>query len=315
MRLQPLLEAALRGSGQVVFMNNPLTGLLNFVALGWAAWAGGTTWAVALGALLGVLVATALATWLQVESGALRAGLYGFNGMLVGVGLPTFVAPSPVMWTLLVVAAAASVQLTRALARLLDRWGMPGLTFPFVAITWLALLVVQHVSALGAAALPAATLAASAGVPGWMDVARAVPVGVAQVFFVDDTAAGAIFLLGLALHARVAALLAAWGAALGAAGGVLTGADAGAIAHGLWGYAPALTAVAVGCVFMRASPSALLYASGGAIATVMVQGALMALMPATALPPLTFAFVLCTWGCLLVRRRVDLAADDVQRAS
>lgn len=42
-RLPGWLDAALRGSGQVIFMDKPLTGALNFVALFWGAFAGGTT--------------------------------------------------------------------------------------------------------------------------------------------------------------------------------------------------------------------------------------------------------------------------------
>lgn len=42
----PILEfidVVLRGSGQVIFMDNPLTGLLNFVAMFVGAYNGGTT--------------------------------------------------------------------------------------------------------------------------------------------------------------------------------------------------------------------------------------------------------------------------------
>lgn len=308
-----LIDLVLRGSGQVVFMNNPLTGLLNFAALGWAAWAGGTTWAVALGAVLGALVATVAAAWRRADRGTLRAGLYGFNGMLVGVALPTFVAASPGVWLLLVASAALSVWVTVGVARWLGSLRVPGLTFPFIVMTWLALLAAQHGLALQTAAAPPAALAASA--PGWVDAARAVLVGVAQVFFVDDAVAGAIFLLALAAHTPTAALLAASGAALGAVGGLLTGADTAAIVHGQWGYAPALTAIAVGCAYLRTSFVVLLHAAAATAVTVALQGALMVLMPAIGLPPLTFAFVLGTWGCLLVRRRVGFVVDDAQCAS
>ena len=40
---------------------------------------------------------------------ALRAGLYGFNGVLVGLALATFIAPGPLLWVYVVLGAAVSV--------------------------------------------------------------------------------------------------------------------------------------------------------------------------------------------------------------
>ena len=70
----------------------------------------------------------------------------------------------------------------------------------------------------------------------------------------------------------------------------------------MWGNAAALTAPAVGCVFMRASPAALALALGAAALTVAVQAAAFALAGALGGPSLTIAFVLTTWAVLLARR-------------
>ncbi len=273
----PMILATLRGAGQVIFMNSVRTGALNLAAFAWGVWAGGTSWAVVLGALLGTVAATAAARALRLPQGDWRAGLHGFNGTLVGAALPTFLPATPAMWVLLVGACAASAGLARVLGRALQPLGLPGLTFPFIAVTWLALALAH---ALGWAAWPAPQWAAP-GPWGALAAGRAVLVSVAQVFFVDDAGAGALFLLALA-----------WAA----------GADGAAVAHGRWGYAAALTAPAVGCVFMRASPAALALALGAAALTVAVQAAAFALAGALGGPSLTIAFVLTTWAVLLARR-------------
>ena len=77
LRLKAFIAAALRGSGQVVFMPNVWTGLLNFVALGWAAAVGALGWVVVGAAGLGLLVATAFAGCLAADRAALQQGVYG----------------------------------------------------------------------------------------------------------------------------------------------------------------------------------------------------------------------------------------------
>ncbi|ODS92784.1 MAG: hypothetical protein ABS45_06185 [Comamonas sp. SCN 65-56] len=64
--------ALLCGSGQVVFMENALSGALNLLAFAWAAWATGAGWTVLIGAVLGLLVATAFA-WAVARPGSMAS--------------------------------------------------------------------------------------------------------------------------------------------------------------------------------------------------------------------------------------------------
>lgn len=296
------LASSLRGSGQVIFMANPWTGLLNLMAYAWGAWAGGTTWSVALGALMGMLVATAAAGLLAGQEEERRAGLYGFNGLLVGAALPTFLVPTPRVWLLLVLACAASVWVTWGVGRALARWQLPGLTFPFIVTTWVALLAAP-LAGLAPATGAEATLSEPVGAAlGAWGLLRAALVSVAQVFFVDNAVSGALCLLGLALASRRAALLAGGGALLAVGAAQALGGDAGRIVHGLWGYSAVLTAVAVGGVFERPGARTLGWAALATAATVVVQGAAFAPSAWVDVPPLTFPFVVVTWVTLWLLR-------------
>ncbi|GMA77734.1 hypothetical protein GCM10025880_41510 [Methylorubrum aminovorans] len=87
---------------------------------------------------LGVLVATLTARLLDCDAPSVSSGLYGFNGILVGAALPTFIASSPQLWAAIVIGAAASTVVTAAFsATLTDKWGIPGSTGPFVLTGWL----------------------------------------------------------------------------------------------------------------------------------------------------------------------------------
>ena len=46
--------------------------------------------------------ATLTAIWLEADGAALKAGLYGYNGVLVGLALATFLAPGPALWVYVV---------------------------------------------------------------------------------------------------------------------------------------------------------------------------------------------------------------------
>ena len=86
------LRVILRGVGQVFFCCNALTGLIFLIAL----YIGGITAGVA--ATVGVITSTVAAYLLGFSEDDIEAGLYGFNGTLVGPCLFLFVL---VMWMFL----------------------------------------------------------------------------------------------------------------------------------------------------------------------------------------------------------------------
>ena len=91
------IDSNLRGIGQVMFQDNPLSGALFLAAIVWGAVAAGMPQVAICGAIA-VVVATLTAQVLRVDESMLRSGLYGFNGVLVGLALATFIAPGPLLW-------------------------------------------------------------------------------------------------------------------------------------------------------------------------------------------------------------------------
>ena len=148
------IDSNLRGIGQVMFQDNPLSGALFFAAIVWGSIAAGMPQVAICGAIA-VVVATLTAQVLRVDEATLRAGLYGFNGVLVGLALATFIAPGPLLWWYVVLGAAVSVVTMSATANALKALGVPTLTFPFVLVTWLLLLASYGFAGLGGDALPA----------------------------------------------------------------------------------------------------------------------------------------------------------------
>ena len=71
-----VIDSLLRGTGQVMFQNNPITGLPLPVGICINSYKGGST------ALLGLVVATLAAHLLGAEHTLIHNGLFGFNGVL-----------------------------------------------------------------------------------------------------------------------------------------------------------------------------------------------------------------------------------------
>jgi urea transporter len=299
-------DTNLRGSAQVMLQNNPLTGLLFFAGIVWGAVSAGMP-QVAIGALVGLIVATGTAIYIGVDEPSLRSGLYGYNGMLVGVALPTFLTASSLLWAYLVFGAVVSVIVMLAIANLIKTWGVSALTAPFVLTTWLLLLAPHalaglRISGLPQPGFPQVPAAASTLTLGGEWAINAVLFGVSQVFLIGNAITGVIFLAALLVNSIWAAVFALAGSLLAVAVALALGADPNAVAAGLFGFNPVLTAIAIGTVFYTPQTRVAIYAITGAIFAVIVQAALnVAVMP-FGIPTLTAPFVVVTWLFLLPRR-------------
>ncbi|MEV0457606.1 urea transporter [Catellatospora methionotrophica] len=299
------IDTNLRGAGQVMFMNNPITGALILIAVGWGAIAARMP-QVAIGAVVGLIAGTLTAMALRVDTDSLRQGLYGFSPLLTGAAVPTFLDDTPLMWTYLIIGAATTTVVTLALTTVFNTWRVPALTFPFVLTSWFLMLAAYQfrkvsISSLAQPMLPKPVsgdrLDMSAA-----DLATSMLKGVAQVFLIDNWVSGLIILVALAVNSRWAAALAAVGtivATLLAAG---LGADATSVTAGLYGFSAVLTAVALGCVFYHPTWPVLLYALLGTVFTVFVQAALNTALAPIGIPSFTAPFVFATWLFLLPKR-------------
>ncbi len=298
------IDNVLRGSGQVIFMDNPLTGLLNFVAMFVGAMNGGTSYEVAIGSVVGTVASTAMAYIMNANKGNLRAGIYGFNGMLVGACLPTFLEPTALMWIFLVVGSMFSTIVIMAVANFLTPYKMPAFTFPFVLTCWLIMAFSYKVGGMntalgeGTANLAPAMLEdfrAQTGTFGFGDWITSGLVSMSQVWFVADMWAGIIFIVALAVESLWCAGLSTLGAFLAPLVAYACGADIGSITFGLWGFTAALTAPAVGCVFLQPTARNVSLAVFSIIITAVVQGAVAAFLTPMGLPTFTFPFNLTGW--------------------
>ena len=307
------VDSCLRGVGQVCFMNNPITGLLILVAMfvgeAWLCFAG----------VLGLVVSTLSAIVIGMDRGAIRAGLFGFNGVLVGAGLSLFLQPD---WDVLVtvwivVGAFFSTILHAALANVfIGAWAVPPFTLAFNFITLIFLIGALNFAngRVGGLVAPAdaqvtrgdvsTTLRAAADTAAANNlegVVNAILRGISQLFFANSVVAGILIIVGIAVCSRIAAIFALVGSAAGMATGLALGANGVAIYNGLWGFNSFDAALAIGGVFFVLTWRSGVLAVACAVLAALLFGAVASLFTPWGLPALTLPFVFATLAFVLLK--------------
>jgi len=297
-----VVDTLLRGAGQVMFQNNPVTGLLFVAGIWWGAARAGE-WEVGLGAVVGLVVSTCTAWILGFDAQSRGQGIYGFNGILVGAALPSFLHVDARLWVYLVVGAAVSTVVMQAISNIFDTWGVTAMTAPFVITTWFLVLGAFAFANVGDASLPKAALPQPPSTPdydfGVLTTVEILFKNVAQVFLIDNVVTGIIFVVALAVSSWAAAVASLLGSALALGTAVLLGASADPTESGLFGFSAVLTAIALGTVFYSPGWRVAAFAALGVIFTVIVQGALDAALDPIGIPTFTMPFVLATWLFLI----------------
>jgi urea transporter len=321
------VDSCLRGVGQVVFMNNPLTGLAILVAMfvheAWLGFAG----------VLGLVVSTLAAIVIGMDRGAIRAGLFGFNGVLVGAGMSLFLQPDwdVVVMVWIVVGAFFSTILHAAFASVfLGAWGVPPFTLAFNVMTLLFLVGALNFAngRVGGLVAPgdaqvtegsvsntlrSAAQAASAN--NLEGVINAILRGISQLFFANGIASGIIIVAGIAIASRIAAVFALVGSTVGMLTGLAVGASGVAIYNGLWGFNSFDAALAVGGVFFVLTWRSGFLAVACAVLTALLFGAIASIFTPWGLPALTLPFVFGTLVFVLLKGASDelepIAVEDI----
>ncbi|KAG7191067.1 hypothetical protein KM043_007109 [Ampulex compressa] len=308
-----LFDALLRGFGQVVFANNPISGLLIAVAL--AAAAPGTLILGAATAFLGLL----LSVLMRDSRENIENGLTAFNPLLVGAVsfalVPkTYGTFDAFSLLLILLGTIFSVYLTRSLGS--DN--SPCTTWPFNLAEFAMLFVLftqdnavdktsatRLITAVANSTVNNATSDATdvlgfivenatAVYIDWGMIFQGVVMSASQVYAVENVIVGSVIYLAILIYSPISAGFAFVGALVGSLAGLEFGASYEEVYSGVWGFNSLLTAVALGGnLFVLNGQTA--GATLVAIAyTSIVQYAVQFLFRKLQLPILTVPFILVT---------------------
>ncbi|NWH21606.1 UT2 protein, partial [Grus americana] len=294
------IDWVLRGISQVMFVNNPLSGLI--VVAGFLVQ---NPWWTLTGCL-GTVVSTLTALILGQDRSAIAAGLYGYNGVLVGLLMAVFSAKGDYHWWLLLPIALVSMMcpvFTSALGSVFCKWDLPVFTLPFN----LALTLYLAASGPHNLFFPTTVIQPATATPNitWTDaempmLLQSIPVGVGQVYGCDNPWTGGIFLIALFISSPLICLHAAIGSAVGMLAALSLATPFSKIYSGLWGYNSSLSCVAIGGMFYAFTWQTHLLAIACALFSAYLGATVTNMLSVFGMPSGTWSFCLSALTFLLI---------------
>ncbi len=221
-------------------------------------------WAAGLSGLLAVLVANMAAQLIGFRRWNVAQGFYGFNSLLVGLGLGMMYQPTATFFLVLVFAALFTFFLTIWLEGFFAKYGLPYLSWPFLLALWMIGLATRHFAELDINDRGVFLLNDMYRYGGiWMvntyhwfnalpvhDAVHAYFKSLAAIFFQVHLLAGMLIAFGLLIFSRIAFLLSLLGFFSAYLFYALIGANITDLNYSYIGFNFILSAIAVGGIYV-----------------------------------------------------------------
>jgi len=287
------VEALLRPYGQILFSKDLRTGLLVALAIA-------TFPALAVATVAAILIAVLVSLLFGLGTESVRDGGPACTAVLATLALAVFAPEGGHPLVLVLLAAPLAVFLYASFESVFASVALPSHSLPFIATTWVVHLASRSLPAAASSMTllqPTELLPGGWFAAGWWDLP-------ASLLFLNGTVAGVAVLAAIALHSRIALLLALVGFTTALGMRELLRAEAvWSLVDVIASFNAVLTAMALGGVWFVPHLSSLVLAAGGAAAAVLLSYALAPAASMAYLPVLSLPFVVTTHLVLTASRR------------
>ncbi len=217
-----------------------------------------------IGGLIAVAVANLLAYYLGYNTYFLKSGLYGFNSLLVGLGVGLAFQPSVELYVLVAISAITCFFLTIVFQGVLGKYGLPFLSIPFLVTIWIIGLSGGELTALNISERGIYTYNELFGLGGhtmvrlynWLEALvdssfiRIYFYSLGAIFFQKGLLAGIIISFGLLIYSRITFVLSILGYSVSYLFYILVGIEFNSLSYTFIGFNYILTAVALGGYYL-----------------------------------------------------------------
>jgi urea transporter/murein DD-endopeptidase MepM/ murein hydrolase activator NlpD len=223
--------------------------------------------------LLAVIISNAFAVMIGLDKNKVREGAYGFNSLLVGLGIGIYYQPGIEFYIILFFISLLTLFFTVGLEGVLGKYGLPYLSIPFLFGIWMVIIASKGYSALTISERGIYNLNDMYAIGG-MTMVRlyewfnnlAVPESL-RIYFKSLSAilfqyhmfAGILIAIGLLFYSRLAFLFSLIGFYAAFYFYRLIGADISELLYSYIGFNYILTAIAVGGFFVVPSRQSVLW--------------------------------------------------------
>ena len=223
--------------------------------------------------LLSVLFTNGMGIGLGFDRFVIARGIYGFNSLLMGLGLGIYFAPGWHLLLIVLLAAVFTLFLSIAAEGVIGKYALPYLSIPFVFSIWIVMLATRDLTALGVSQRGVYTLNELYQLGGstlvwiyesWRQIGlpsslRVYFISLGAIFFQYNILSGIIIAGGLLFYSRIAFTLSLLGFYSAFLFYEIVGADLDEINYSYIGFNYILTSIAVGGFFIIPTISSYLW--------------------------------------------------------
>jgi urea transporter len=217
-----------------------------------------------IGGIIAVVIANLLAHFLGYNTYFLKSGLYGFNSLLVGLGVGLQFQPSVELYIFVAISAITSFFLTIVFQGVLGKYGLPFLSIPFLVTIWIVGLAGGELTALNISERGIYTYNELFGMGGsmiirlynWLETlvgssfVRTYFYSLGAIFFQKGLLAGIIISIGLLIYSRITFVLSILGFSVSYLFYLLVGIEVNELIYRVIGFNYILTAIALGGYYL-----------------------------------------------------------------
>ncbi len=261
-----VVHSVLKSYSQVFFARNLYFALFLLVVTFFDPYMG-------MAGLLSVLLANGFALLLGFSRESIREGDFGFNSVLVGLGIGFYFAPNLQFFILLVVGALLSFLFTVIVSGILYKYGLPFLSIPFLIALWSLMLATRNFTTLEISQHGVYTLNElyATGDSGLVSAYRylkemAMPEvfriyfnSLGAILFQFNIISGILIAIGLLIYSRIAFLFSFISFVSAYYFYLILGADINALSYNYIGFNFILSGIALGGYFLTPSKMSILW--------------------------------------------------------
>ncbi len=264
--LNKISGGVLNSYSQVFFSDNRVFAVMILLVTFFDIWAG-------TAGLLAVATTMFIGYTMGYDKESLARGYYGFNALLVGLGIGIYYEPGLVFFLIVILSAVFTFFITLMLQGFLTKYALPYLSIPFLFGIWITGLATQHLNSLEISQRSIYTLnyLYNLGGSGLVDIynrmnAFNLPLplkiyfkSLGAIFFQYKVLAGIILALGILYYSRISFILSVIGFCCAYVFYNLTGAKLTELDYSYIGFNYILTSIAVGGFFIIPSRASFLW--------------------------------------------------------
>jgi len=254
--LQRITMSTVNSYAQVFFSRNRIFALLLLGVSFIDVYAG-------LSGMLAVIFTTLAALFFGLDHTKIASGMYGFNSLLVGLGLGIYYQPGLEFYLVVLLASLLTLFISVSMEGIIGKYYLPYLSVPFILSIWIVLLATRQFETLGISERGIYTLNELYGLGGqklvslWEKLNQAFPtslklyfLSVAAIFFQSQVIAGILIAIGLFFYSRIAFTLSLIGFYTAYLFYLLLGVNLAETSYSYIGFNYILTAIALGGFYL-----------------------------------------------------------------